>query len=84
MPRLAAFVFVLRRGAVVVSAHLENGEPHMCVLVDEGEDGTEERRFRLAKTGEPLEESDLTHVATFLARDGSPALHLFEMGRVST
>jgi hypothetical protein len=67
----------LPKGARVLSFHEQHGQPRVWVLVDPNVQETEERRFRLAGTGHPIDRADLRFVGTALLRNQTLVLHLF-------
>jgi hypothetical protein len=75
------FTLELPFGARPLSVQVQNGGPQLWVLIDPGERRTEERRFRLAGTGHPIEESSdfLEYISTFQLSGGALVFHVFEV-----
>ena len=65
-------------GAQVLSVDVQQGAPCIWALVDPKAD-VEERHFRLAGTGHPINEVGLHFVGTFQLLGGSLIFHLFEV-----
>lgn len=73
-----AFEIGLPQGARVLSVQVQGSTPCLWALVDPSRP-KEARRFRLASTGHPVEESEnLSFVDTFQLRGGSLVFHVFE------
>jgi len=69
----------LPMGATVLSVQEQMGQPQMWVLVDESNPVYEQRRFRLAGTGHPINDENIKFVGTFQLYGGSFIGHLFEV-----
>jgi len=77
------FVVQMPKGADVLCVQLQHGWPHIWarVVTDQGHPAAR-RRFRLVRTGEPLEYStpgDDDYVGTF-QMSNSVVFHLFDRG----
>ena len=70
-------VINLPKGAEVLCVQTQGNEPFIWALVDP-EEPLEPRRFRMAGTGHPIEETDLTYRGTFQLQGGALVFHLFE------
>lgn len=76
-----SFTLPMPRGARILSAQTQRGEPQMWALVDP-DAGPEEREFRLVATGERIQDADrLTYIGTVQMNDGLLVFHLFEVMR---
>ena len=66
-------------GSKILSVQEQFGEPQMWVLVNPDNPVYETRKFRLAGTGHPIKESDISFIGTFQLYGGSFVGHLFEI-----
>lgn len=67
-------------GAEILSVQVQQGNPYIWALVDKKEDLMVTRKFRLARTGHPISETNLSFIGTFQLDDGYLVFHLFEIG----
>jgi hypothetical protein len=76
------FSIEIPKGAHILKVALQYGQPVMWVMVDNIAE-TEERKFFIAGTGEPLTNHDIanpeTYIDTFLTMDDRFVLHLFDI-----
>ena len=77
------FTVQLPKGAKVLKAEAQKSDPYalsVWVLVDPNAP-LEERRFRLAGTGHPIDESEinLEYINTFFLFGGDIVFHVFEV-----
>ena len=74
------FKLALPKGARVLSVDVQYGQPQLWALVNP-DHKTEDRLFRFAGTGHPIEEAParLEFVATFQMKAGSLIFHIFEV-----
>lgn len=63
-------------GAKILSAQLQNGKPQLWALVNT-EMPAISRQFYWVGTGNPIDESGLTYVSTFLLNQDTKVIHLF-------
>lgn len=80
------FEIELPTGARILAVQSQ-GDPMLAVpfvwaLVDPSAP-KEKRLFRVAGTGHPIEETNLTYIGTFQMRGGALVFHLFEKPRPS-
>lgn len=68
------------KGAQVLDVALQNGAPHLWVLVDP-EAEKEVRYFRMIATGERFDTAGLAYLGTFHEVSGWMVFHLFEQRR---
>lgn len=66
-------------GAKVLSVQEQFGEPQMWVLVNQEQSTYETRKFRLAGTGHPIKENNISFIGTFQLYNGGFVGHLFEI-----
>ena len=74
------FSLDLPKGAKILTVQEQHGKPQLWALVKQGE-RNEKRNFRLADTGQPIEESPetLNYIGTFQLTGGSFIGHVFEI-----
>jgi hypothetical protein len=73
------FTLSLPKGAEILTVQEQRGSVFMWALVDRDAE-SEERSFRLAGTGHPIEDGlDLRHVGTFQMHGGVLVFHVFEI-----
>ena len=74
------FKLALPKGARVLTADMQNGQPCLWALINP-DNKTEKRLFRFVGTGQMIEDSlkRLEFVATFQMEGGSLTLHIFEV-----
>jgi hypothetical protein len=74
------FTLSLPVGAQLLSVQMQNGQPCLWALVDP-DTRPVNRKFRLAGTGHPIEQSnvELKYVSTFQANGGALVFHVFEI-----
>ncbi len=67
-------------GAKLLHVDVQGGQPCIWALVDPAAP-TENRNFRLAGTGHPIEAVDCeVYFGTFMLREGALVFHLFDRG----
>lgn len=67
-------------GAAILSVQVQQGTPYMWALVDNKEELTITRKFRLAGTGHAINSNEnFTFIGTFQLYDGELVFHLFEV-----
>ena len=71
-------VLSLPKGALVLHADWQRGEPQLWALVTPGEE-TEERKFLFIGTGHDIQETKLQHVSSFLIHGGEFVFHVLEV-----
>ena len=74
------FELELPIAAQVFTVQTQNGHPHIWALVDP-DAPKEPRLFRLAGTGHPMHNRNLTYIGSFQMKEGALVFHLFEWGR---
>ena len=68
------------KGARVLSVQVQNGRPCLWAAVDPCETSQEERRFRIAGTGHPIEDDVVDgFIGTIQMYDGRLVFHVFEI-----
>jgi hypothetical protein len=74
------FTLEMPLAAKVLTVQVQHGAPYLWALVDPANvDAMRTRRFRLAGTGHPIEDTDgLKYVGTFQMFGGSLVWHVFE------
>jgi|WetSurSiteA1Bulk_404760.scaffolds.fasta_scaffold00380_7 hypothetical protein len=73
------FVLILPKGTKPLSVQTQRGVLCLWCLVDLSSLESEERIFRLAGTGHPINDENIAYVGTFQAEDGYFIGHLFEV-----
>lgn len=74
------FTLALPEGARLLTVAPQSGEPQLWALVNT-DNPPEDRQFRLAGTGHPIDEAEdtLHYVGTFHMMRGALVFHLFEV-----
>lgn len=72
------FEVMMPAGAQVLTVQLQYGDAQMWALVNP-DAPLRVYRFRLAGTGHPIRETNLTYIGTFQAMGGGLVFHLFEI-----
>lgn len=75
------FSIVTFRGARILSAQLQDGQPQLWMLVDDAADRVE-RRIRIVGTGWRLSSDPGKHIDTI--QDGSLVWHIFDAGEAQS
>lgn len=72
-------VVIMPKGARVLSIQVQNGRPCLWAAVDPREMTLEERRFRIAGTGHPIQDDVVDgFIGTIQLYDGKLVFHVFE------
>ena len=72
-------IVMMPKGARVLSVQVQNGRPCLWAAVDPNEMTLEERRFRIAGTGHPIQDDVVDgFIGTIQMYDGRLVFHLFE------
>lgn len=75
-------VVMMPKGARVLSVQVQNGRPCLWAAVDPSEQTLEERWFRIAGTGHPIQDDVVDgFIGTIQMYDGRLVFHVFEMER---
>lgn len=76
-------VVMMPKGARVLSVQVQNGSPCLWAAVDPNELTLEERWFRIAGTGYPIQDDVVDgFIWTIQMYDGKLVFHVFEMKRL--
>ena len=68
------------KGAKVLSVQSQNGAPCIWAAVNPDETECERRKFRMAGTGHPIDDSLVNdYIGSFMLYDGALVFHLFEI-----
>lgn len=79
IPTMDDIVVPMPKDARILAVDVQNETPCLWALVDAAAP-RQDRRFRLAGTGHPIDNPDeLTHIGTFLMHGGRLVFHLFEV-----
>jgi len=81
VPVVDYFTLAMPPGARLLTVQVQRQQPQMWALVDANTSSTEDRHFRLAGTGHPIQEKvdSLVWVGTFQINQGSLIFHVFEI-----
>lgn len=78
-------VVMMPKGARVLSVQVQSGRPCLWAAVDPSEITLEERWFRIAGTGHPIQDDVVDgFIGTIQMYDGRLVFHVFEMERSTT
>lgn len=73
-------VVMMPNGARVLSVQVQNGRPYIWAAVDPNELTLEERWFRIAGTGHPIQDDVVDgFIGSIQMYDGKLVFHVFEM-----
>jgi len=76
-------VVMMPKGARVLSVQVQNGRPCLWAAVDPNKMTLEERWFRIAGTGYPVEDSIIeNYIGTVQMYEGKLVFHVFEIKEV--
>lgn len=76
-------VVMMPKDARVLSVQVQNGRPCLWAAVDQNELTSEERWFRIAGTGHPIQDDVVDgFIGTIQMYDGRLVFHVFEMKRL--
>lgn len=72
------FELELPKDAKILTVQMQHEKPYIWALVNPAEE-SEKRFFRVAKTGHPIDESNLQYIGSFQMNGGMLVFHLFEI-----
>jgi len=78
LPTQDRVTFVLPKGAEILKIDVQLDQPFIWALINP-EAASEERFFRVAGTGHPIEDKNLKFIDTFQMHGGDLVFHVFEV-----